>query len=127
MIENAGSMNPRYTSLVVAALWIVPAADASAQTTLRYKFKEGDTLKYTIVQKIKMTMNILGKTIEMSMDQTSEVVWSITSVDDNGNAKIAVKFGRNKMTVENPQGKTQVRREPHSLLPINGSARLWGL
>lgn len=103
-------MNSRCMSVVVAALavWSLTAASASAQTTLRYKFKEGDNLKYTIEQKMKMTMNIMGNDVEMNMDQTSDMVWSIKSVDSAGNAKISVKFGRNKMTMDGPQGKTEV-------------------
>lgn len=88
--------------------WTLVATDVSAQTILRYKFKQGDTLKYAITQKMKMTMNVAGKDIDMNMDQTSELVWSIASVDDNGSAKIAVKFGRNKLSMAGPQGKTQV-------------------
>ena len=103
-------MNSRCTSLVVAvlAVWSLTAAAASAQTTLRYKFKEGDNLKYTIEQKMKMTMNVMGNAIDMTMNQTSDMAWSIQSVDSDGNAKITVKFGRNKMTMDGPQGKVQV-------------------
>ena len=103
-------MNSRCRFLFAAAVtvWSFTAAAASAQTTLRYKFKEGDNLKYTIDQKMKMTMNIMGNAVDMNMNQVSDMVWSIKSVDSEGNAKIAVKFGRNKMTMDGPQGKTQV-------------------
>lgn len=106
-------MNSRCKPLIVALLaaWSLTAATAAAQTTLRYQFKEGDNLKYTIDQKMKMTMDIMGKAIDMNMNQTSDMVWSIKSVDSQGNAKIAVKFGRNKMTMDGPQGKTQVDSE----------------
>src|SRR5688500_13590443 len=106
LLMNSRSMLP----FVVAALaaWSLTASPASAQTTLRYKFKEGDNLKYTIDQKMKMTMNIGGNAIDMNMNQSSDMTWTIKNVDSDGNAKITVKFGRNKMTMDGPQGTTQV-------------------
>ena len=103
-------MNSRRMIFVVAALagWSLSAAAASAQTTLRYKFKEGETLKYALVQKMKMTMNVMGNNVEMDMNQSSDLSWNIQSVDSKGNAKIAIKFGRNKMSMDSPMGKIEV-------------------
>jgi Family of unknown function (DUF6263) len=103
-------MNSRRMIFVVAALagWSLTAAAASAQTTLRYKFKEGETLKYVLAQKMKMTMNLMGNNVDMSMSQSSDLRWNIQSVDSKGNAKIAIKFGRNKMSMDSPMGKIEV-------------------
>ncbi len=103
-------MISRRMSFVVAALagWSLTAAAASAQTTLRYQFKEGDTLKYVLEQKMKMTMNVLGNNVDMTMDQSSDLSWIIQSVDKKGDAKITIKFGRNKMTLDMPTGKVEV-------------------
>jgi len=103
-------MNSRRMIFVVAALagWSLSAAAASAQTTLRYKFKEGETLKYALEQKMKMTMNVAGNNIDMNMNQTSDLSWNIQSVDGKGSAKIAIKFGRNKMSMDSPMGKIEV-------------------
>jgi hypothetical protein len=94
-------------ALAFVALTLLPDP-AAAQTTLRYKFKEGETLKYAMDQKMKMTMNIMGKAIEMNMDQTADMTWKIESVDSEGNAKLAIKFGRTKMSMDTPMGKVQV-------------------
>ena len=103
-------MNSRRLTFAVAALagWTLTAAAATAQTTLRYKFKEGDTLKYALEQKMKMTMNVMGNNVDMTMDQFSELAWHIQKVDSKGSAKIAIKFGRNKMTMDGPTGKVEV-------------------
>ena len=102
-------MISRRLTFVVAAVagWSLTAA-ASAQTTLRYQFKQGDTLKYALEQKMKMTMNVMGNNVDMNMDQSSDLAWHIQSVDAKGNAKIAIKFGRNKMTMDGPMGKIEV-------------------
>ncbi len=105
-------MNSRCKLIVVTLVaWSATAATAAAQTTLRYQFKEGDKLTYTIDQKMKMTMNVLGNNVDINMNQISDMTWSIKSVDSKGNAQIAIKFGRNKMTMDGPTGKVQVDSE----------------
>jgi hypothetical protein len=95
-------------ALLGLAAWSLTAAVASAQTTLRYKFKEGDSLKYVLEQKMTMNMNVMGNDIEIKMNQNSDMTWSIGSVDDKGNAKITIKFGRQKMSMDAPMGKIDV-------------------
>lgn len=99
---------PIALAMVGLAAWSMTAAVATAQTTLRYKYKEGDTLKYVLEQKMKMNMNVMGNDIEMNMDQSSDMTWSIGKVDDKGNAKITVKFGRQKMSMKSPMGNVEV-------------------
>jgi Family of unknown function (DUF6263) len=103
-------MISRRIALAVAGLaaWSLTAAAATAQTTLRYKFKEGETLKYVLEQKMKMNMDVMGNNIEMNMNQTSDMTWSVGKVDDKGNAKITVKFGRQKMSMKSPMGNVDV-------------------
>ncbi len=103
-------MHLRKKPLLVALLsaWSLAALPATAQTTLRYKFKEGDALKYVVEQKMKMTMSIMGKDIDMNMDQSSEMGWSVGKVNDKGDAEITVKFGRSKMSMNSPMGKVEV-------------------
>src|SRR5262249_28059151 len=49
---------------------------------------------------IGMSRDACVMPIQTNMNQTSEVVWSIKSVDRTGRAEIALKFGRQKMTME---------------------------
>jgi hypothetical protein len=92
-------------TLIVCAAAATPAA---AQTTLRYKFKEGDSLNYAMDQKMKMTTSVMGKNIDMNMDQNATMTWKIDSVDSEGNAKITITFGRMKMSMDTPMGKIEV-------------------
>jgi hypothetical protein len=90
------------------ALFALAASPAAAQTTLRYQFKEGETLNYAMDQKMKMTTSVMGKNIDMNMDQTANMTWKIDSVDSEGNAKITITFGRMKMSMDSPMGKVEV-------------------
>jgi hypothetical protein len=98
----------RIPALAALAAFTLAAGPAAAQTTLRYKFKEGETLNYAMDQKMKMTTNIMGKAIEMNMDQTAQMTWKIGAVDSDGNAKLEIKFGRTKMSMDTPMGKVEV-------------------
>jgi hypothetical protein len=100
---------PALTPVLLAlSLCALAASSASAQTTLRYKFKEGETLNYVMDQKMKITMNVMGKNIDSNMTQGADMAWKIESVDKDGNATINISFGRMKMSMEMPMGKVEV-------------------
>lgn len=85
--------------LVVAGVW-GSAGPAPAQTTLRYKFKEGETLPYVMEQKMDMTMNIAGKDVKVSTAQTIDLDWHVTAVDKDGKAKLKQTITRIRMVME---------------------------
>src|SRR5262249_45871156 len=91
----------RLTGLAVALL-VATAAPAQAQTTLRYKFKEGENLQYVAETKGTMKLDLMGKEINMDMNQAMDMIWNIKSVDNDGKAQIAVKFGRFKFNMDMP-------------------------
>lgn len=70
---------------------------AGADTTLRYKFKQGDKLNYVMDQ--KMGMELPGGAGKMDMNIAIEMSWNVQSVDKDGKAKIAQKFERIKFTM----------------------------
>jgi len=81
---------------------------AQAQTTLRYKFKEGEKLNYVMEQKMTMQMNVMGQDVEMNMTQTIDLTWQIQSVDKDGRAKLTQKFDRVRFKMEGGQvGKVE--------------------
>jgi hypothetical protein len=89
------------TSLAVAAAVLVCAAPAAAQTTLRYKFREGEKLDYAIEN--KMTMKVAN--LEMGVEQNMDMTWKILSVDSDGKAKISQKLTRIRFSMDTPMGK----------------------
>ena len=65
---------PRSLTLLVGAALFLAARPAQAQTTLRYQFKTGDTIPYTMEQKASIKTEIAGKQTNMQIQLT--VDWS---------------------------------------------------
>src|ERR1700751_3292428 len=78
------------------------AGPASAQTTLRYKFKEGEKLNYQFEQKMAMKMDVAGQPTNVEMNQTFDFVWHITSVDKDGNARMTQKIENLRLVMDMP-------------------------
>lgn len=106
-------MNSQRICLVAAILivWFVPTTSAADKTTLRYEFKEGDTLKYVVESSMQSMMNINLMVVTTKMSQSSEMVWTVKSVDRTGKADLKIKFGRQKTTSESAQIKTEIDSE----------------
>ena len=93
----------RLTLLVVLAAAAV-ASTANAQTTLRYQFKEGDKLQYTIDQKMKMAMKLMDQNIDTKMNMFMDMTWNVLKVDKDGNAQVQIKVPFVKVTMDGPTG-----------------------
>jgi hypothetical protein len=105
-------------ALVAPALLAGPGL---AQTTLRYKFKQGDKLDYAMDQDMKMSMNVGGMDIDMKMVQQMDMTWDVQKVDDQGNARIQLKMGRVKMAMKGgPMGDVEIdskdEKQPEDVL-----------
>ncbi len=87
---------------------VLLAGPAAAQTTLRYKFKEGEKLQYAMNQDIKMSMSVGGMDIDIKMKQGFDMNWNVQKVDDKGNAKVRLTIGRVKLSMESPMGTAEV-------------------
>jgi hypothetical protein len=88
---------------------VILAGAAQAQTTLRYKYKEGDKLEYVIDQDQKMAMSVLGQDINMTVSVVMEATYQTLKVDDKGNAKVKVTFNRVKMAMKGgPMGNIEI-------------------
>jgi len=73
------------------------AAPAGA-TTLRWKFKAGESLHYAMDQKTVTTVNFkVGeekKEIKTTLTQTIDMTWSVKAVDSQGTADVTQSFDR---------------------------------
>jgi hypothetical protein len=108
--------------LVALLASLVLASAAQAQTTLRYKFKEGEKLVYVVDQDQKMSMNLLGMDVDMKTSMVMEMTWDTIKVDQDGNATAKVTMTRVKLIMEGgPIGKVEVdstdKDEPDEPLP----------
>jgi hypothetical protein len=91
---------------VLASAIFVSAS--SAQTTLRYQFKEGDKIAYLLEQKMKMLMNVMGNDIETKMTMTLDMSWNVLKVDSQGQATVQIKVGNAKVAMDGPMGRVEV-------------------
>ena len=95
--------------LAVALIGLTAGAAAQAQTTLRYKFKEGEKLEYVVDQDQKIAMSVLGMDIDMTSKMAMELSCQTLKVDEKGSAQFKVTLSRVKMTMEGgPLGKVEV-------------------
>jgi Family of unknown function (DUF6263) len=93
--------------LYLLAAVALTTASAQAQTTLRYKFKEGDTLTYVMEQKQDMSMSIMGNDITVKTKQVIDLTWKVGAVDKDGSAKITQTINRVRMSMESLGNKTE--------------------
>ena len=94
--------------LLAIALSTIFATAAHAQTTMAYRFKEGDRLHYLMEQKTKSTMSLAGADVEMKVNVTLSMSWQVLKVDAKGSAQVKIKVTHSKMAMESVVGNAQV-------------------
>lgn len=86
---------------------LVCVVPSLAQTTLRFRFKEGDKATYVVDTKDTMTISAMGMMSEAKMAMTFEVTWTILKVDSQGNGTVQFKFNSAKISMDGPLGKVE--------------------
>ena len=69
---------------------------------LRWKFKPGETLRYTMVQETIQGMKAMGKDFKTSLNQTVNLHWSVKNVASDGVAELSQTIDRVRTKVEGP-------------------------
>lgn len=112
-IQKGGQMFLPKTRMI--SLWMIawavaclPLSSAEAQTKLRWKFQEGETLNYVMTQDMTSSMNLMGQDIQTKMKQDIEMSWTVDKLESDGSAKMTQKFTRIrfKMTMPPPLNQT---------------------
>lgn len=93
--------------LFLAIALMVAAPQVHAQATLSYKFKEKDRLVYTIEQKTKSTMTLMGAEIVSSINANMSLYWEVISVNSQG-AQVRVKVTHSKIALDSLLGMVEV-------------------
>ena len=105
------------TAIVVLAF---TAAPTPAQTTLRYKFKEGDKLHYVLDQDMTTTIGIKGKETDTRLHVIWDLEWAVLKVDGGGSGTVEIKIARARMLLDGPAGKAAAdsddKNEPDNAL-----------
>ena len=87
-----------------------PVDETSSQEpkSLRYRFRPGETLKYTAEIKIRVDGSIRGKHLVSEAPMSMDLHWQVKSVAPDGSARITLHMERLRMTIPNPKGKELV-------------------
>lgn len=86
-------------------LWLVvillcTISSAHAETLLRWKFKSGETLRYTFVQKSQTETTGAGKPTTAAIDMTMQLTWRVEQMDQPGTATITQTIDQLKTAIK---------------------------
>lgn len=128
---NRSCLSPRpWTTLLIALLGIStsgwawsqenapPAAGAARQ--LQWKFVAGARYRVVLKQQTTVTSSVNGRGIPMSFDVETEMLWTIDSVQANGDARIVQSFERMALDLKSqtaPEVRYDSNMEADTLLP----------
>jgi hypothetical protein len=93
----------RFWTLLAACGALFAQAGESQAEPLRYKFEKGAKLRFSVV--MDMSIAYSGKGLpdqRTSMAQTTEMLWTVEEVEENGAARIRQKIDHMKMSVQAP-------------------------
>ncbi len=95
-------------ALVLLAAGLASAAPVPSEDgILRYKFKEGDRMAYTLEEKSTIDLDPGTGPMNIVAATTFDVTWQVTKVGKDGKATITQTFERVRLNAETPQGKTE--------------------
>jgi hypothetical protein len=94
---------PKYLLIVLAApLWAGIAGQAAGAELLSWKFKPGETLRYTMLQQTTRQTKAAGREEKMSSSQTTDLHWTVKSVGTDGSAELGWTVDRIRTKLEAP-------------------------
>ncbi len=103
-------------SALAAILGVAAAQATHGAETLRWKFKSGETLRYTMVQQITQGTKAMGQDLKTSLNQTVDMHWSVKNVASDGVAELSQTIDRIRTKVEGPGSSfefdSQTGKEP---------------
>jgi len=87
---------------LAATLGVAAAQPTHGAETMRWKFKPGETLRYTMVQETTQGMKAMGQDFKTSLNQTVDLHWSVKNVASDGVAELSQTIDRVRTKVEGP-------------------------
>src|SRR5262245_57800054 len=92
----------RFAAAFLVVMIATGLRGASGQETLRWKFRDGDVLKYTMEQTTLMTVKVMGKERKQKRAVTTTYTWSVKDVAASGAADVIQRIERFTMKVDAP-------------------------
>jgi hypothetical protein len=101
---GAAAQNRAWRLTAVISVFVIGTGLSAArgQETLRWKFRDGDVLKYTMEQTTVMTVKVMGRERKQKRSVTTTYTWSVKAVSDSGEADIIQRIERLAMKVDAP-------------------------
>jgi len=78
------------------------ASDVRAQESVRWKFYNGEVLKYSNSKKMVMSVKLMGRERKQTRSQTVESTWTVKDAAQSGDAHIIQRIDHVTMKVEAP-------------------------
>lgn len=108
-MERVGTSRGKAARPGRAVAWIVAAVAlvgsigvAAADEPLRWKFKDGETLRFSVERKMTMDTKGMGIARKSSRSDSLEFSWTVLSAGAGGEAEIRHKIERIRMRAEEP-------------------------
>ncbi|HMF36918.1 MAG TPA: DUF6263 family protein [Isosphaeraceae bacterium] len=137
-------------SALAATLGVAAAKATHGAETLRWKFKPGETLRYTMVQQTTQEMKgaeveklqqelqnqtgrrkAMGQDFKTSLNQTVDLHWSVKNVASDGVAELSQTIDRVRIKVEGPGNSfefdSQAGKDPEGPIASQLTPMLKGL
>ncbi len=95
-------MTTRRLVVLSLALSLVTASAARAETTLKWKFKEGDVLNYVMETDSQQKMDVQGQVFEIGSKMTFDLTWKVKGVAADGAADMEQVVDRVQIKMTSP-------------------------
>jgi Family of unknown function (DUF6263) len=93
---------PRMQGFALALVLILMASAARADTTLKWKFKQGDVLNYVMSNSSEQKMDVQGQVFEIGMKMVFDLTWTVKSVAADGTAEMQQTVDRVQVKMTSP-------------------------
>ncbi|HKI33990.1 MAG TPA: hypothetical protein VKA46_19210 [Gemmataceae bacterium] len=93
---------PRRISLACLSLLLIASLAGAEGEPLRYRFKEGEKLRYVTEVKTTVELQGLGEPEKFDTVQVCEATWEVTKVDKDGRAAVTATMDRLRLTLDSP-------------------------
>lgn len=87
---------------ILTSLTVAGSNFCGADTTLRWKFKEGQSTNYVLEQNFNSKATVMGNTIDTAMKQTVQMDWQVKKAASSGAADLVQRFDRVQMEMKMP-------------------------
>jgi hypothetical protein len=97
--------SPPFRAMVLAlTAWLLGGgmADSALAEVLRWKFKDGEVLHYSMEQKTVTNVKGMDRESKSTRSQTLDLIWKVNNVTSSGEAEITQRIDRVRFRVEGP-------------------------